>query len=396
MLLLCMAQTSHAVLKEADLENTLTILRQEMTNYYQDQKVQAESSKQMRQLVFTELMSIVRRSNQNALMLYSQKPDYVFDLTYACHEATEMYQSFKRSLLPFRNIVNKYENEIARYDSLVTSLNTMSTRMLSEKAAIDRTVCLALAVNIKRTLEENRQSMSDYIRYYHDTEERLKNLNDYASKRYYEIQSNIFINGGDNYFKILSQLGARLSQTKEAVAAKYEPYQRVHSQWDSRVIIFLFLSMLGYALLAGNLYYGTDGIIYLTEIKPLQPVSGIGPLPNWIAPDGSRWEEMPDTLSAIGVRTVLPYTADVYIFDALSVYVNNFEQKFGYNGEMEDPKRDSPDGQSKLGFLYWDEHSKEGRKAGTGVYIWRIFFKFDDGHKEAITVKTGIKRNNGI
>ncbi len=250
MLLLCMAQTSHAVLKEADLENTLTILRQEMTNYYQDQKVQAESSKQMRQLVFKELMSIVRRSNQNALMLYSQKPDYVFDLTYACHEATEMYQSFKRSLLPFRNIVNKYENEIARYDSLVTSLNTMSTRMLSEKAAIDRTVCLALAVNIKRTLEENRQSMSDYIRYYHDTEERLKNLNDYASKRYYEIQSNIFINGGDNYFKILSQLGARLSQTKEAVAAKYEPYQQVRSQWDSRVIIYLFLSMLGYALLA--------------------------------------------------------------------------------------------------------------------------------------------------
>ena len=154
-----------------------------------------------------------------------------------------------------------------------------------------------------------------------------------------------------------------------------------------------YIDMAGNTLGRGGVKInGTDGIIYLTEIKPLQPVSGIGPLPNWIAPDGSRWEEMPDTLSAIGVRTVLPYTADVYIFDALSVYVNNFEQKFGYNGEMEDPKRDSPDGQSKLGFLYWDEHSKEGRKAGTGVYIWRIFFKFDDGHKEAITVKTGIMR----
>lgn len=249
-LLLGLCRPAHAVLKEANLDNTLSILRQELTYYYQDQQEQAESSKLMRQMVFQELMSIVRRSNQNALMLYSQKSDYVFDLTYACHEATEMYHNFRRMLLPFRNIVDKYENEIARYDSLVTSLNTMSTRMLSEKAAIDRTVCLALAVNIKRTLEENRQSISDYIHYYHDTEERLKNLNDYASKRYYEIQNNIFINGGDNYFKILSQLGARLSQTKDAVSDKYEPYQHVRSQWDSRVIVLLFIIVIGYALLA--------------------------------------------------------------------------------------------------------------------------------------------------
>ncbi len=249
-LLLGLCRPAHAVLKEANLDNTLSILRQELTYYYQDQQEQAESSKLMRQMVFQELMSIVRRSNQNALMLYSQKSDYVFDLTYACHEATEMYHNFRRMLLPFRNIVDKYENEIARYDSLVTSLNTMSTRMLSEKAAIDRTVCLALAVNIKRTLEENRQSISDYIHYYHDTEERLKNLNDYASKRYYEIQNNIFINGGDNYFKILSQLGARLSQTKDAVSEKYEPYRHVRSQWDSRVIVLLFIIVIGYALLA--------------------------------------------------------------------------------------------------------------------------------------------------
>lgn len=249
-LLLGLCRPAHAVLKEANLDNTLSILRQELTYYYQDQQEQAESSKLMRQMVFQELMSIVRRSNQNALMLYSQKSDYVFDLTYACHEATEMYHNFRHMLLPFRNIVDKYENEIARYDSLVTSLNTMSTRMLSEKAAIDRTVCLALAVNIKRTLEENRQSISDYIHYYHDTEERLKNLNDYASKRYYEIQNNIFINGGDNYFKILSQLGARLSQTKDAVSEKYEPYRHVRSQWDSRVIVLLFIIVIGYALLA--------------------------------------------------------------------------------------------------------------------------------------------------
>ena len=40
-------------------------------------------------------------------MLYSQKDGYVFDLTYACHEAIEQYKEFERHLIPFKNYVNK-------------------------------------------------------------------------------------------------------------------------------------------------------------------------------------------------------------------------------------------------------------------------------------------------
>ncbi len=249
LMLLCVAP-AQAVLKEADLDNTLSILRQELTNYYKDQQRQSETNKTARRMVFTELMNIVKRSNQNALMLYSQRPDYVFDLSYACHEATEMYHSFRSAIQPFRDIVDKYDVEIARYDSLVVSLGKMPTRMLSEHASTDRNVCLTLAINIKRTLEENRQSMSDYINYYHDTEERLKNLNDYAQRRYDEIQNHIFINGGQSYIKILTNLPAQLSQTKETVTSKYEPYQKVKSQWDSRIILTLFALLVGYGLLA--------------------------------------------------------------------------------------------------------------------------------------------------
>ena len=79
---------THAVLKEADLSNTLSILRVELTNYYNDLQDQQQGHKQMRQEVISNLINISRKSSQNALMLYSQKPDYVFDLTYACNEAT--------------------------------------------------------------------------------------------------------------------------------------------------------------------------------------------------------------------------------------------------------------------------------------------------------------------
>ena len=59
---------------------------------------------------------------------------------------------------------------------------------------------------------------------------------------------------------------------------------------------------------------------------------------------------------------------------------------------MNDTERDDPKDHSKLGFLYWNQRAKDGRKVGSGVYIWKILFTFEDGHKETIIVKTGIKR----
>ncbi|MBO7551158.1 MAG: VWA domain-containing protein [Fibrobacter sp.] len=139
---------------------------------------------------------------------------------------------------------------------------------------------------------------------------------------------------------------------------------------------------------------GEDGVFYLTEVKPLQAISGIGETPQWISPKSSAWEILPDTLSAISIKAMMPYTAEVYIFDGIATYVTNFKQDFGYNGEMDDPNRSNPGDPSKLGFLYWNEKSDKGRKVGTGIYIWKIFFKFEDGHKEARTIKTGVYRKN--
>ena len=137
---------------------------------------------------------------------------------------------------------------------------------------------------------------------------------------------------------------------------------------------------------------GKDGAFYLYEVKPLQSVSGIGKTPKWIPPKGTSWEELPDTLSAIRVRSVMPYTAEVYIFDGIATYVTHFKQKFGYNNEMSADVRQNSKDQAKLGFLYWDKRSEKGRMVGTGIYIWKILFTFEDGHKETRTVKTGVYR----
>lgn len=244
------ALPSQAVLKEKDLNNTLSILRNELTQTHQEQKRMQIKFKNSSDKVKKNLFAILSKSNQNALMLYSQKLDYVFDLAYACHEATDQFRDFKENSLPFRSYVTKINGEVARYDSLVGSLQSMPTMTLSPKAKIDRNVCLTLAVSIRNNLLESKNMLQDYIKYYDMTEHRLKYLNDYANSRYNEIQNNIFKNVGENYFSILSNLGTQVNKTAETVNDKYHTSKKLHSQWDSRMIVGLFLSIVFYGIIS--------------------------------------------------------------------------------------------------------------------------------------------------
>ena len=245
---------AHAVLKEKDLEQTLGILRKELTTSYNEQNTEAELRQQQNLVVIRQLMETMKRSNQNALMLYSQKVDYVFDLTYACHEATEQYQQFHRQQLPFRQYIEKTGYEVAKYDSLINSLESMPVNMLSQQARIDRSVCLALATNIRNTLMENSQQMTDYMHYYANTEQRLRSLNDYALKRYNDIQTSIFRNGGADFYTIVCNLRQYWDSAWEVMGKKYkltgnESVENM-SQWSLGWILGLFLVMMVYALAA--------------------------------------------------------------------------------------------------------------------------------------------------
>lgn len=239
---------TQAVLKEKDLPQTLQILRTELTNYHNELSGQAEQNKKQSESVRNQLMETMLRSNQNSLMLYSQKQEYVFDLTYACNEATNQYRQFQRQRLPFKTFLNKTNNDIARYDSLIGTLKAMPINILSKKAKADRDSCLTLAISIRNSLKKNRTTMQDYIRYYNTTEKRLSHLNDYAQKRYNDIQTSIFKNGGDSFLSILKNWPAQWQEMTQTVRKKYKPNE--NSQWDSRWIFGLLISTILYAIVA--------------------------------------------------------------------------------------------------------------------------------------------------
>ena len=124
LLVMLITLSAHAVLKEKDLPQTLQILRTELMNYHRELSQMIEMNKKQSENMRNQLMETLLRSNQNSLMLYSQKQEYVFDLTYACNEATDQYRMFQRQQLPFKTFLNKANNDIARYDSWLPTYAT--------------------------------------------------------------------------------------------------------------------------------------------------------------------------------------------------------------------------------------------------------------------------------
>ena len=266
-LLLTLLLPSHAVLKERDIAGTLAMLRIELTNYHTSLERQSDYMKEQRLQVMKQLVDALNKSQQNALMLYSQKNGYVFDLTYACHEATEQYQDFRHNAGPFRTFVSNADIEISRYDSLINDLSSMYVDALSPRSKIDRNVCLTLAVNIRHTLNDNRTQIQQYIDLYNTTETRLKYLNDYANKRYTDIQASIFTNRGEDYFSILRRLHHEVKETTQTIIEKYKPQQKYHSDWDSRIIIGLLVMIFIVGFVASGINYLTIGLVMTWLIK---------------------------------------------------------------------------------------------------------------------------------
>ncbi|MFA6837034.1 MAG: VWA domain-containing protein, partial [Fibrobacteraceae bacterium] len=137
---------------------------------------------------------------------------------------------------------------------------------------------------------------------------------------------------------------------------------------------------------------GANGAMYLYDIAANPPISGTGKTSKWIPPEESSLQDVPDSISTVKVLSAAPYTAEIFIYDGLANFVISMTQKFGYHGEMEDTLRGNSENRAKIGYLYWNQRSDAGRKVGNGVYIWRIVFKFEDGHSEYRLLKTGILR----
>jgi hypothetical protein len=94
----------------------------------------------------------------------------------------------------------------------------------------------------------------------------------------------------------------------------------------------------------------------------------------------------------VQVITSSRYVATVNLYDQLGNFVKTWEQKFGYDGELNNPSRITEKGLRS--FLVWDELDAKGQRAGQGVYVWKVIFRFDANKQEVRLIKTGLVRFN--
>ncbi|MCR4860137.1 MAG: mechanosensitive ion channel [Bacteroidales bacterium] len=300
-----------AVLGERNLASTLHSLRTELQMDYDkiftSQGLLAEQHGRQHD----QMIAIMKKCNELALMLYSQKQEFTFDLTYALESVTDEYNDFNRNRMPFDQIVGQLDIEIDRYSRLIESLRRLPPQLqdiadlpdslryrndsitvdilelerelglvseedeemddafvLDEAGQLERDSCIFFATTLLKMYSANKDYIVEDSTHYENVYLRLKESYDYAQKRYKILQNRIFIEGQTDYRTLLRDFKSHWKQAVSGMEDRYLVTQRVQnagsegieeSQWDGRVfvrfIILFMIILLISVLVAGFIFY---------------------------------------------------------------------------------------------------------------------------------------------
>ena len=296
---------AYAVLNEKDLAQTLSVLRYELRSAWLASAERSKRTLERGSRQRAQLVEMMQRSNELSLMLYSQKQDYTFDMTYALNEVSRQYEDFSAQKLPFDDIITRLDIDIDRYDRLVTTLKrlppaqlmayrdstgqlvyldrdayrhrrdslrqvrgeravrramdtTGRTRpfMLDSLGQIDRDSCIFYAESLLEACRMQKEQLVRDSTHYSETAALLKSSYDYAQQRYKTVQNRIFIEGQTAYGALLKNFPRYWQQATRDAQDKYSPRALgdVTSQWRGPMVtafsVFLLFYMLISAVLA--------------------------------------------------------------------------------------------------------------------------------------------------
>ena len=139
--------------------------------------------------------------------------------------------------------------------------NKQSLYVLNEKEKEIRNLCITYAMALRNNLIRIKNKISDDKEYYDEVKNKLKSLNNYALKKYEQLQNDIFRNGGSNYFAVLASLGRNSSRISTEMKDKYSELHRqgeryrTKSQWRGPIIYMTSVFILFYIFIAGLLSF---------------------------------------------------------------------------------------------------------------------------------------------
>ena len=237
-----------AVLKESSMDQTLGVLCEELSDTHKEHKERMQRFEQRNKQFQRSIGRDLELCNNIELMLYSQKEQNVFDLAYACGQATDLYNRLSRTR-SFKQFEQQQDEQIAQYENLVNALNRIPDHLLkTQEMRVTRDSCIYLAKIIEGDIRKARETMKDNHEQRQWVAEKAKSLNDYALGMYERIRQNVFVNGGQNYFQILKRFSYNLDSSRDDLEEKYTHARKTRSEWRGGIMGFLFLFMAIYVV----------------------------------------------------------------------------------------------------------------------------------------------------
>lgn len=290
---------SGAVLKEKSLARTIGVLKLELRENWVKQKALMQRYEERQRTQHAQLVDYMQRSEQIGLMLYSQKSDFIFDVAYACQQATTLYMQLQKNNMPYDMIRSRMRDEVCRYDSLIFALEQMPPAIgnaarkqakdsllitqlidsanatfigsdtievsaadeeadskepfyLSGEQIKDREDCLTYAKALRNNILRMYKSISSDQRYYKEVSTKVGHLHSYAQKKYEYLQKSIFVTGGTNYFSILASLPMYWHLMVMDFQDKYFPIKKtdaLYSEWRGPRVLFSSIFMIFYIIM---------------------------------------------------------------------------------------------------------------------------------------------------
>lgn len=202
------------------------------------------------------MLALIKKCNELSVMLYLQKKEYTFDLSYALQQVTDEYEDFNKKRTPYDRIVADMDLDIDRYARLLESMRRLPPALdssavaypddslrfhndslehhiqaaettleedleaavdsilpvreirpffLSEQGQTDRDTSMYYASEILRMYVESKSQMVADSTHYQEAYLRLKESYDYAKARYVLLQKEIFRDGQFAVWEILAR-----------------------------------------------------------------------------------------------------------------------------------------------------------------------------------------------
>ena len=230
---------ARSVVPEKDFQSTLNSLLTELRQSYAS--ATESDSLLVNNLVWREKLSeVIKNADEVTIMLYTQRPEFAFDMAFALEEVSRVSAAFREQVLLADQYRLSARSGLRRYELLNETLREMyrhpADSLLPESSQ-------AVPAQMEEEEDSGRVALLDSCLHYAgalatlygasvdiamkdsvlcaETEARLKQAYEYAQDNYAETQKSRYIGGNVNVIQILTGWDAFYKYVKEDLRMRY-------------------------------------------------------------------------------------------------------------------------------------------------------------------------------